>query len=36
MGESLTERRRVGDEGPLGRKALSWGKKRLEVNSLQA
>ena len=29
MGESLTQQRRVSDEGPLGCKALSGGKNNL-------
>ena len=31
MGESLMQQRRVSDEGPSGRKALSLGKKKMTV-----
>ncbi len=33
MGETLTEQRRVDDEGPLGRKVLSGGTKVSRVNN---
>ena len=33
MGETLTVRRRVGDEGFLDRKTLSGGKKPYSVNT---
>ena len=31
MGASLMQQRRVSEEGPSGRKALSWGKKQMTV-----
>jgi len=36
MGESLTERRRVSEEGPMGCKALSDWEENLAVNTREA
>ncbi len=36
MGETLTERRRVSDEGPSGRKTLSDWEENLTVNTREA
>jgi hypothetical protein len=36
MGESLTERRRVSDEGPMGCKALSDWEENFGVNTSEA
>ena len=36
MGESLTERRRVSEEGPMGCKALSDWEENLVINTCEA